>query len=139
MQVLIPLGVLAIVFAGVWTGLTMISKRNSRTQERLARISRPPSLLDIPDPTGEREERFKGIKGAIQSMGGLTAPRTELEQSELKVKLANAGFRSESAAAIYSGLRFASLIAFFILSLLWFFKYGLTMKGAFFMAATTGL
>jgi tight adherence protein C len=139
MQVLIPLGALAIVFAGVWTGLTMISKRNSRTQERLARISRPPSLLDIPDPTGEREERFKGIKGAIQSMGGLTAPRTELEQSELKVKLANAGFRSESAAAIYSGLRFASLIGFAGVSLIWLVLFGWTMKGAVLVCLTTGL
>ena len=36
-------------------------------------------------------------------------PKSDLEQSELKIKLANAGFRSESAAAIYSGLRLASL------------------------------
>jgi tight adherence protein C len=139
MQVLIPLGVLAIVFAGVWTGLSMISQRNSRTQERLARISRPASLLDIPDPTGEREERFKGIKGAIQSMGGLTAPQTELEQSALKIKLANAGFRSESAAAIYSGLRFASLVGFAGLALVWLWMFGWGMKGALLVCLTVAL
>jgi tight adherence protein C len=136
---LIPLGVLAVVFAGVWTGLSMISQRNSRTQDRLARFSRPPSLLDIPDPTGEREERFKGLKGTLQSMGGLTAPQTELEQSALKVKLANAGFRSESAAAIYSGLRFASLVGFAVLSLIWLWMFGLTLKGALLVCITTGL
>jgi tight adherence protein C len=37
-------------------------------------------------------------------------PQTELEQSELKIKLANAGFRSDSAITVYLGLRFASLI-----------------------------
>ena len=36
-------------------------------------------------------------------------PKSDLEQSELKIKMANAGFRSESAAAIYSGIRLASL------------------------------
>jgi tight adherence protein C len=44
-------------------------------------------------------------------------PKTELEQSELKVKLANAGFRSESAPAVYSGIRLAALGFFFLLSL----------------------
>ncbi len=43
-------------------------------------------------------------------------PQTELEQSELKIKLANAGFRSDSAVAIYLGLRFVSLIGFFLLA-----------------------
>ena len=35
-------------------------------------------------------------------------PKTELEQSALKIKLANAGFRSDSAVAVYLGIRFVS-------------------------------
>ncbi|MGH7225491.1 MAG: type II secretion system F family protein, partial [Gemmataceae bacterium] len=42
-------------------------------------------------------------------------PQTELEQSQLKVRLANAGFRSDSAAAVYLGLRLAVLIGFLLL------------------------
>jgi tight adherence protein C len=114
----------AVIAGMVWGGLNMISQRNTRTQDRLARMSRPQSLVDIPDPSQqEKSERFKGIKEVVESMGGLTSPKTELEQSALKIKLANAGFRSESAAAIYSGLRFASLIGFgliSLLSLMWF-------------------
>ncbi len=41
-------------------------------------------------------------------------PQTELEQSELKTRLANAGFRSEAAPLVYSGLRFACLLLFFL-------------------------
>jgi tight adherence protein C len=44
-------------------------------------------------------------------------PHTELEQSALKVKLANAGFRSESSAAVYSGIRVASLALFLVIAL----------------------
>ncbi|HEY1861567.1 MAG TPA: hypothetical protein VGG61_14500, partial [Gemmataceae bacterium] len=43
-------------------------------------------------------------------------PQTELEQSAIKIRLANAGFRSESAVSVYLGLRFGSLILFFVLS-----------------------
>ena len=41
-------------------------------------------------------------------------PKTELEQSALKIKLANAGFRSESAVNVYLGLRFIALVVFFL-------------------------
>jgi tight adherence protein C len=124
-DVLVPLFVFVLIVGAVWGGLSMLSQRNTRTQERLGRLTRPASLADIPDPTAsDKDDRFKGIKGAIESMGGLTGPRTELEQSALKIRLANAGFRSESAAAIYSGLRLASLIGFAVLSLsaLWYFQ-----------------
>jgi tight adherence protein C len=53
-------------------------------------------------------------------------PKTELEQNQLKVRLANAGFRSDSAVSVYLGLRFASLLAFFVLALAIFMPaYGL--------------
>jgi tight adherence protein C len=56
-------------------------------------------------------------------------PQTELEQSELKIKLANAGFRSDSAVAVYLGLRFASLLIFLLLACAIFLpKYGFTVK-----------
>jgi tight adherence protein C len=55
-------------------------------------------------------------------------PKTELEQSALKLKLAHAGFRSETAVAVYMGLRFASLMGFLLISCAIFLpKYGLTL------------
>jgi tight adherence protein C len=44
-------------------------------------------------------------------------PQTELERSALKIRLANAGFRSDSAVAVYLGLRFSCLMIFFLVSL----------------------
>jgi tight adherence protein C len=40
-------------------------------------------------------------------------PSTELEQGALKTKLANAGFRSDVAPMVYSGIRLACLALFF--------------------------
>lgn len=106
----VPILVCVAVVAGIWSVLSLISERNSRMQDRLARHSRPASLAEIEDPRlTKKSERFQGLSDMAQAISQPMMPKSDLEQSELKVKLANAGFRSESAAAIYSGLRLASL------------------------------
>ena len=116
----IPLLVFAGFVLAVWAVLSMISQRNSRAQERLARISRPASLAEIEDPATMKKERFQGVMETAKALSKPLMPQTELEQSQLKVRLANAGFRSDSAVAVYLGLRFASLITFLLLSLVIF-------------------
>jgi tight adherence protein C len=116
----IPLLVFAGFVLAVWAVLSMISQRNSRAHERLARISRPASLAEIEDPTAVKKERFQSVMETAKALSKPLMPQTELEQSQLKVRLANAGFRSDSAVAVYLGLRFASLITFLLLSLVIF-------------------
>jgi tight adherence protein C len=125
-QELVPLLVFAGLVAGIFAILSMISNRNSRAQERLERISRPASLAEIEDPK-LRKERFQGVMETAKALSGPLMPQTELEQSELRIKLANAGFRSDSAVAVYLGLRFVTLIVFTLLAVAVFLpKYGLT-------------
>ena len=92
--------------------LSLLSNRNSRAAERLDRLSRPASLADSDDPKSNKE-RFQGVMDTAKALAGPLMPKTELEQSQLKIKLANAGFRSDSAANVYIGLRFVTLIVFF--------------------------
>jgi tight adherence protein C len=125
-QELVPLLVFGGLVAGIFAILSMISNRNSRAQERLERISRPASLAEIEDPK-QKKERFQGVMETAKALSGPLMPQTELEQSELKIKLANAGFRSDSAVAVYLGLRFVTLIACTVLALGIFLpKYGMT-------------
>ena len=125
-QELVPLLVFAGLVAGIFAILSLISNRNSRAQERLERISRPASLAEIEDPK-HKKERFQGVMETAKALSGPLMPQTELEQSELKIKLANAGFRSDSAVAVYLGLRFVTLIALTLIALAIFLpKYGLT-------------
>jgi tight adherence protein C len=123
----IPLLVFAGIVAAIWAVLSMISQRNSKAQERLTRISRPASLAEIEDPrSAAKKERFQGMVETAKSLSRPLMPKTELEQSQLKIRLANAGFRSDSAVSIYLCLRFVSLFAFFLLSLSIFLPmYGL--------------
>jgi tight adherence protein C len=125
-QELIPLLVFAGLVAGIFSILSLISNRNSRAQERLERISRPASLAEIEDPK-LKKERFQGVVETAKALSAPLMPQTELEQSELKIRLANAGFRSDSAVAVYLGLRFATLLVFAFLGLAIFLpKHGLT-------------
>ncbi len=137
---IIPLLVFAAFVIGIWAILSMLSQRNSRAQERLARLSRPASLAEIEDPQNKKSERFQGIVDKAKVLSQPLMPQTELEQSALKVRLANAGFRSDSAIAVYLGMRFASLIFFFVLSVAVFLpKYGLNFNGLKWVMALSGI
>ena len=135
----IPLVVFVGFVGAVWAVLSTISNRNSRTQERLTRMSRPQSLADI-DDKAPRKERFQGVMDTAKALSGPLMPGTELEQSALKTRLANAGFRSDSAVAVYLGLRFGSLLVFFVLSLAYALpRYGLTIGGLKWVVILSGL
>jgi tight adherence protein C len=124
------LGAFLVFMAGAWYVLSAISLRNtSRAEERLQRVGRPKSLAEIDLVEGRRsEERFTGLKETMSSLGSALEPQSDLEKNSLKIKLANAGFRSESAVSVYLGLRFACFLAFSLLGLAIFLpKYGLTL------------
>src|SRR4051794_841351 len=103
---IIPLLVFAALAAGVFSVLTMISNRNSKAAERLQKMGRPASLAEL-DEVAAKKERFAGVVELAKSLAKPMMPKTDLEQSALKIRLANAGFRSESAVNVYLGIRFA--------------------------------
>jgi len=129
MEDLIPILVFGGFVFGLFAVLSMLSQRNSRAAQRLDRFSRPASLAEIEDPKVQKKDRFQGIMETAKAFSAPLMPQTELEQSQLKLKLANAGFRSDSAASVYLGLRFATFLAFGVISTLVFLpKHGLTLS-----------
>jgi tight adherence protein C len=138
-QDLIPLIAFLGMVIGVWAILSVISQRNSRATDRLARISRPASLADMDDPSQVKKDRFQGVMDTAKALSQPLMPQTELEQSQLKVRLANAGFRSDSAVSVYLGLRFGSLILFFLIGCgLFVPRYGLSLTTLKWMVGLTG-
>ncbi len=117
-QDLLPLLVFMGIVAAIWAVLSMISNRNSKALDRLARLSRPQSLADIDDPTKSKsQDRFSGIVDAAKALSSPLMPQTALEQDALKIKLANAGFRSDAAPMVYSGIRLVCLGLLFLMSI----------------------
>jgi tight adherence protein C len=125
---LIPLFVFGGIVMGIWALLSVISNRNSQALDRLSRLSRPPSLADLDDPTkAGKGNKFQGLTDAVKSISRPLMPQTEVEQNALKTKLANAGFRSDAAPMIYSGIRIISLAFFLLLSIALFVPTGYSM------------
>src|SRR5947199_10443405 len=93
-QDLVPLMVFLGIVAFIWAILSMISNRNSKALDRLARLSRPQSLVDLDEPLkAKSQERFAGVMDAAKALSSPLMPQTELDQNNLKTKLANGGFR----------------------------------------------
>ncbi|MCS6852823.1 MAG: type II secretion system F family protein [Gemmataceae bacterium] len=144
MTALLPIIIFVLIVMGVWTVLSMISQRNSRAEDRLKRFTRPASLAEMDIGSGSRltkeQQRFSGLRKTVEEMGSVLRPTSELEQSALKVKLANAGFRSEAAPAVFLGLRLISLIFFgtlgAVLFLLLQFKWPLFNRYMWFVLMT---
>ena len=114
---MIPLLVFAGIVAAIWAVLSMISNRNSQAQDRLSRLSRPQSLAEIEDPAkAGKQGKLQGLTDAVKSISKPLMPQTEVEQSALKNKLANAGFRSDAAPMVYSGIRLVCLAVFLLIS-----------------------
>ena len=124
------LGAFIVCMVGAWMLLSLLSKRNmTRAEERLERIGRPRTLADLEATQKKSEERFSGLKETMSSLGAALEPQSDLEKNSLRIKLANAGFRSESASAVYQGVRVASLLVFLAPAVLIFgMKYGMTFK-----------
>lgn len=120
MTEMLPLIVFMVFVALTWGALSFFSKTKTQAEERLERIGRNRSSADFELPS-ETKARFSGLKEAISSLGGAMEPQSALEKNALKVRLANAGFRSEGAPMIYQGIRLVCLglcllpaVAFFL-------------------------
>lgn len=137
---LVPLLVFGTFVFGVFAVLSMLSNRNSRAAQRLDRLARPASLAEIEDPKVGKKDRFQGIMDVAKSFSAPMMPQTELERSELKVKLANAGFRSETASSVYLGIRFVTFLVFLVVSSMYYLpQYGLQMKALQWIVIWTGM
>ncbi len=107
---ILPLIVFLVFMLLTWGALTMLAQKTSRAEERLDRIGRGRSVADMDMSAADAQKnRFSGLKEAISSLGGAMEPKSDLEKNNLKVKLANAGFRSEAAPMIYHGIRLLAL------------------------------
>lgn len=107
-----PILVFVAIVAGIWAVLSMISSRNSKAAERLSRMSRPQSLSELEEAAKGKNDKYAGLVDAAKALSAPVMPKTEAEANDLKSRLANAGFRSEAAPMVYSGLRVACMAIF---------------------------
>ncbi len=106
---LTPYAFFIAITAGVYGIVTIFTARKSRASERLEELKDPrkrnQGLGDVD------EEGVKGMfKKAAPTLSKALAPKSDLETSELKVRLANAGFNSPNAGTFYLAIKTAGLV-----------------------------
>jgi len=125
----IAVAVFGACVAGIFFVLSLLSKRNSQAQERLKRLFRTQSSELEAGDVEKKRERFQGVVETAKAFAAPMMPTSEKEQNTLKLKLSYAGFRSDSAAAVYIGLRTACLLTFLVIgALLSVPQYGFNLK-----------
>ena len=104
----------------IWALLNFFQSKSTRADERLDEL-RNPNLRNRDKGQGVG----KMFEKAAPALSKALQPKTELEQSELRVRLANAGFNSPNASSIFLALKFTMLIVGCVAGSV----YGLTMYG----------
>ncbi|MBS0207461.1 MAG: type II secretion system F family protein [Planctomycetes bacterium] len=113
MITVVPFAVFGAIAMAVWAVMNMLTAEKPRSAERLDEI-RNPTL---------RKKRLES-EAAIKKQGAVTQmivkatpalakplqPTNELEANKLKLRLANAGFRAETAPTVFLGLKFMCLV-----------------------------
>jgi tight adherence protein C len=100
----------------VWLLLSWLAGRSeSRVEDRLARLSRAArqaeiQVLEDSSKTSIRKLRVQELLEKAAEFSKPLMPKSEPEQNKLRLKLASAGFRRESAVPIFIGLKFLSLL-----------------------------
>ena len=124
--------------AGAWFLMSALSRRTSRAEERLSRLGRGQSEGEL--DLDSRKQRFSGLKDAIASIGGAMEGQSDLEKNSLKLKLTNAGFRSDNAPMIYQGLRLVCIALFLVpSSAVMLLMQGFTQKALLYIVILGGI
>ncbi len=105
---ILPWAIFGLITFGAWALINLFMSRSSRTLERLEEL-RDPSLRN-------REQSGKtGVNAVVEmaapALSKALEPKTELEQSKLKTRMANAGYNSPNAPQFFLALKFAMMIS----------------------------
>lgn len=109
---LIPLMIFVGIGAGAWVILTALADRRTRAEDRLEELGHPEGARRAAaSGVLKKPDRFEKMLGkAPRALSKPLMPKTELEQSQLRIRLANAGWRSEGAVPIYLGCKLVGLV-----------------------------
>jgi tight adherence protein C len=107
----LPIGLFGMVAALAWLLLNLAATGKPRALERLDELKNPRARRPREASALKKRDRVTSmLERATPALAKPLTPKNEKELSNLRVKLANAGFRSESAGSVYLGLKLVGLV-----------------------------
>ncbi len=138
-SIMIQVAIFGGVAAVMWLAMEFLGgSGKSRAVERLDEM-REPSGRGKTGGAGSNS-MAKLIQRATPGLSAPLKPKTAEEASKIKIRLQNAGYRSENAVSIFLGLKFFCLIVGFVAgggSMAWF--KGLTTEAGMYTVAVAGV
>ena len=135
-EMLVPLGAIFAVILGVWGGLSAVAEKQSRASDRLDRIMQATSASrSDPATLMRKQDKFhEQVAKAAATLSKPLKPTNEAELGKLRLKMLNAGFRAESAVAVFLGIKFTCLIVALAITVPTLYsRYGFTRTGITYM------
>lgn len=141
MESLIPLAVFGMFAALAWWVLDRLAAAKPRALERLDELKRPRSRSNLDAlPLKKTDTMTKVLEKATPALAKALEPKSEAELSRLKLKLAMAGFRSDTAGKTFLGLKFIGLLAGLVLGSGTFYPlWGTTQRATIMLIGLTGV
>lgn len=106
---IIPWAVFAAIFCAAWAAISFFTDRKSRAMERLE-VLRNPELQTV-DRLNDSELLGNVLEKAAPTLSKPLKSKDGIEQHQLKLRLAYAGFNSPHATDVYLAIKFAMLVA----------------------------
>lgn len=106
--ILIQVGAFLAIGLGVWAALSLMADRKSTPEDRLRRLMEQASGARRTGQTigKKRQDTMqKRLTNVAEQVGKSMKPSNEEEIGKIKLRLLNAGFRSENAVQVYMGLK----------------------------------
>jgi tight adherence protein C len=129
-ETLLPIALFGLFASAAWFLLELFVAKRPRAEERLEEFKNPALRRAAERNSARKSETMaKMLEKATPAFAKALSPKNEAEASKLKVRLANAGFRSEAAPSIFLGLKFAGLLlGLFAFGGTAVFSHGFTQK-----------
>lgn len=127
---IVPLATFAGISLFIWAAFSFFSNQKSRANERLDELRNPMLRGKDRGEGGKETGMGKMLERAAPKLSKALEPKTELEQSALKLRLANAGFNAPTAPSLYLALKVALLaVGSAIGAGFGLYSWGLTQNG----------
>lgn len=136
LTIFLPYAIFGAIVAFIWFLYSLTGNKQERVDERLEDIRDPGRRL--------KEANNDGMSGmlskAAPALSKALQPKTELEESTLKIRLANAGFNGPNAPQVYLAIKFSAMIAGVLIgSGYGFINWGMTEAGLTSLVIGAGL